>query len=365
MVMMEKATGRGGRVVPVVPTAAGVSPAPVGTTPQSSPRPAGLEIMRTMLQALVSTARRWLDGWSQDWRPERVPAPARRPTAPPQYQPLQRVVLTDGVCHTLFEEYAAHAAGARGDEETGWVLLGLRDVSEAVVLATLPAGTQCHASASHVEFNTLAQALGSRIVRQGDRRLTILGVVHTHPGSLRHPSDGDYRGDSAWVRHLRGSEGVFAIGTADAKPEPGPVVGRQPKPHVQCLGQLRFSWYALKDGDRQYRPVPVDLTIGPDLARPLHDVWPVVESYAGQLERLYRQQAGMTFELLYDGDRPVLAASVPLAEPGGQVRIVLEEKQVHYYLLRGDEPVRADLPADRVDRAVYLLLAELAAGDDG
>src|SRR5262245_37908077 len=176
--MMEKGTGRGGRVVPVAPPSAGAcGPHASLTTPQSSPRPAGPEIMRTMLQALVSTARRWLDNWGRELRPARAPAPVRRPAAPPKYEPLRRVVLTDGVCHTLFEEYAAHGEGARGDEETGWVLLGLRDVSEAVVLATLPAGTQCHASASHVEFNTLAQALGSRIVRQGDRRLTILGVV--------------------------------------------------------------------------------------------------------------------------------------------------------------------------------------------
>src|SRR5207244_3069537 len=97
-------------------------------------------------------------------------------------------VLTDGVGRTLFEEYAAHRTEARGEEETGWLLLGLREARQAVVLATLPAGTQREASASHVRFNTNGQAMGSRIVRQMDRRLTIVGLVHTHPGSLRHPS---------------------------------------------------------------------------------------------------------------------------------------------------------------------------------
>lgn len=317
-----------------------------------------------MLHALVTTASRWLDGWSRSLFPERFPLPAKRPVPSPplRYQPLTRVILTDGVCRTLFEEYAAHQAGARGDEETGWVLLGVRDVGEAVVLATLPAGTQCHASASHVEFNTLAQALGSRIVRQGDRRLTIVGVVHTHPGSLRHPSDGDYRGDSAWVRHLRGGEGIFAIGTADGQPEPGTVIAHQPRPHVQCLDKLRLSWYALRHDDSQYRTVPVDLTLGPDLARPLHDVWPVLEAHADPLERLYRQQAGVTFEVVRGGNRPGLLVTLPLAEAGAALRILLEEKQVHYYVLRGGQPVRADLPAERVDRAVYLLLAELSAG---
>src|SRR5262245_38914084 len=113
--------------------------------------------MRTMLQALVSTASRWLDQWSRSLEPERVPLPAQRavvfPPVNQRYQSLRRVVLTDGVCRSLFEEYDGHLAGDRGDEEIGWVLLGTRDVDEAVVLATLPAGAERHASASHVKFN--------------------------------------------------------------------------------------------------------------------------------------------------------------------------------------------------------------------
>ena len=83
--------------------------------------------------------------------------PARR-RAP--YAPLRRVLLTDGVAHTLFEEYAAHRSEARGDEETGWVLLGLREADEAVVLATLPAGAEADAGVAHVRFNSEAQAAG-------------------------------------------------------------------------------------------------------------------------------------------------------------------------------------------------------------
>ncbi len=162
------------------------------------------------------------------------PAPAAAIT----YGPLERVLLTDGVGRTLFEEFAAHRAEARGDEETGWVLLGLREAREAVVLATLPAGALRDASVAHVRFNSNAQALASRIVRQTDRRLTILGVVHTHPGSLRHPSDGDLRGDGQWVANLRGREGVFGIGTADGPETAGDLFAHQPRPHVQCLSGL-------------------------------------------------------------------------------------------------------------------------------
>src|SRR5262245_44547859 len=87
-------------------------------------------------------------------------------TGPAEYLPLARVTITDGVSRTLFEEFAEHRAGPRGNEETGWLILGLRETDEAVVLATLPAGAASDASVAHVQFNSAGQALGSRIVRQ-------------------------------------------------------------------------------------------------------------------------------------------------------------------------------------------------------
>src|SRR5262249_50588149 len=153
------------------------------------------ETSRIMWQSLLSTARRLLNDVPRTLVRGRFPsAPPGfvAPSAAREYQALERVVLTDGVSRTLFEEYAAHRAEARGEEETGWFLLGLREQTQAVVLATLPAGTQCDASATHVRFNSAGQVVGSLIVRQQDRRLAPLGVVHTHPGSLRHPSDADF-----------------------------------------------------------------------------------------------------------------------------------------------------------------------------
>src|SRR5262245_5124720 len=141
-----------------------------------------------MLQALVSTARRILDDLARSWQADRLPAAAPAEPVPAlarTYRPLERIVLTDGVGRTLFEEYAAHRDGNRGEEETGWVLLGVREAREAVVIATLPAGTQRNAGVGHVQFDSRGQALASRIVRQADRRVVMLGVVHTHPGSLR------------------------------------------------------------------------------------------------------------------------------------------------------------------------------------
>jgi hypothetical protein len=266
--------------------------------------------------------------------------------------------MTDGVGRTLFEEYTAHRAGEKGDEETGWMLMGLREATEAVVLATLPAGVDLDASAGHVWFNSGGQALASRIVRQDDKRLSIIGVVHTHPGSLRHPSDGDFKGDSRWVAQLRGGEGVFGIGTADAAPTNGTAFAYQPKPHVQCFGDLRFSWYALRQGDSKYRTLPVEYTIGPDLARPLHSIWPTLERHAERVDRLFRQQVGLRCEVL-TGAKPALLVNIPLAE-GEAIRIVLREKSVQYYFQRGGDVLEVGLTDDWVDRGVYRLLAELA-----
>ena len=261
---------------------------------------------------------------------------------------------------TLFAEFAEHRAGKRGGEEIGWMLLGLRDVDEALVLATLPAGSVRSASSVHFQFNTSSQALGSRIVRQKNKQLLMLGVVHTHPGSLRHPSDGDLEGDRVWVGQLRGREGVFAIGTADARPAGPAEVAWQPKPHVQCWGELCLSWYSLRAGDVRYRPLPVEITLGPDLARDLRPVWDVVEAQAERLDRLARQQQRLRFGVVPGERRPALVATFELAEPGAELQVQMEGEVVRYVLLRDGEAMLADLIEPRVDRGVYLLLAELA-----
>jgi len=317
------------------------------------------------LQALVTSASQLWHDLHRSWLREHRPVVQLRPESPPspeKYQPLKRLLLTDGVGRTLFEEYAAHREEARGEEEIGWCLLGLRQADEAIVLATLPAGTQRDASTVHVRFNSSGQALASRIVRQKDRRLTILGVVHTHPGSLRHPSDGDYRGDIEWVPRLRGGQGVFGIGTADGQQcLRGTLIAEQPRANLHCMGELCLSWYSLHRGDAKYRPLPVEITLGPDLARPLHAVWAIIEAHADRLERLHRQQAGLTFEVAEGRYGPALAVNIPLAGRGQTLRVLLEEKEVRYYLQRDGELLAADCPEDRVDRGVYLLLAELAS----
>jgi hypothetical protein len=272
---------------------------------------------------------------------------------------LRRLILTDDVSRALFAEFGEHRRGERGDEETGWVLLGVRGVDEAVALATLPAGAQRDAGGSHVRFNPTAQAFASRVVRQGNKQLTTLGVVHTHPGSLRHPSDGDFRGDIEWVPNLRGGEGVFGIGTADALKHPPGGVAWQPSENVQCLGELCLSWYTLADGDRNYRPLPVELTLGPDLAASLRPVWEELENHAERLDRLARHLVGANFEVLEGKQKPALAVTVPLTEPGRSIRVLMEGKEVRYLLFDSGGAMIADFRDDRVDHGVFVMFAEL------
>jgi hypothetical protein len=153
---------------------------------------------------------------------------------------------------------------------------------------------------------------------------------------------------------------VFGIGTADGDGEPG--IATRPAPNVQCYGCLRFTWYALAEGDETYRPIPVELTLGPDLAKPLRPVWGVIEAHAGRLDRLARQLAGVKFTLVNGPGKPALAVTVATAEPGLIVRVLLDEKAVRYFYEAGGEVYQADLPAATgPDQGVYLLLAELAA----
>jgi proteasome lid subunit RPN8/RPN11 len=316
--------------------------------------------MSSMWLALVRKARQVWEEWRRAWQrqPVELPLPEVWPDAAVEYRPLERLVLTDDVCRTLFEEYAQHRESQRGDEETGWVLMGLREESEAIALATLPAGAEREAGIAHVRFNANAQALASRILRQEDRRLGILGVVHTHPGSLRHPSQGDYQGDRDWVALLRGQEGVFGIGTADGEDNGKSLIAHQPKEHSQCYLGLRFSWYALAEGEPAYRPLPVYLTIGPDLARPLHELWSTIEIHAEPLDRLCQRLSRVRFEVVQEDKQARLDVVIPFSAETA-IRVLLREKDLEYCLVRKGEWFVSDNQEPNVERGVYLLLADL------
>jgi proteasome lid subunit RPN8/RPN11 len=261
---------------------------------------------------------------------------------------LESVVLSAGVASTLFGDYASHCVSPRGAEEIGWILMGVRRDGAAIALAALPAGAERDASHVHVRFNADAQALASRILRQKDKRLQILGVVHTHPGDMCHPSSGDLTGDSAWVATLRHGDAVFGIGTA------GVTAGCNGDTH-SCAA-LRFTWYALGAGDAAYRPLPARVDPGPDLAAPLRSIWPTLEANAAALERLCRLFAKVQFERAEDG----LAVKIVHPEPQNGLRLLLKGGAARYYWERDGALIAVDPREPQLERAVFLILAELA-----
>jgi proteasome lid subunit RPN8/RPN11 len=314
-----------------------------------------------MLQRFASVACRWLQNGSQSLQAllrERLPPPELFAGAGPKaYRPLECVVLTEEVYETLFGDFASHRRGSRGEEEIGWVLLGIREENEVLVLATLPAGADRQAGVAHVSFNSEAQALASRIVRQVDRRLGIVGVVHTHPGSLRHPSDGDYQGDILWVGQLRGGEGAFGIGTADGSPEG--MHGALPA-HMQIEGSLCLSWYVLGANDARYRKLAVRVAPGPDLARPLHPLWAVLEAHAEPLDLLCRQLVRSSFDVVHESETSILVFKVPLVGKESSLLVYVRPHETRFLLEQHGELADLGTREEELESAVYRLLAELA-----
>jgi len=297
-----------------------------------------------------------------DWCLSRLVAD--RPTlvdalAPPRtYRKLERVILIDGVLRTLFDDFERHRATARGEEEFGWALLGIREENEALALAAIPAGAQRHASLTHIQFHSNAQAVATRLLRQRDKRLGLLGVVHTHPGSLRHPSSGDYRGDIQFVARLRGKEGVFAIGTADADSLGAQI--EHPQSHQHVCGPLCFNWYALGEHNDFYRKLDVVTKPGDDLARPLAPLWPTLETHADALERLCQQLVGVRLDVGGNGSETSLSFVIPLADDNRQLRVLLHGTAARYYVEDAGDLLAVDPEAVAVDHGVYAILAELA-----
>jgi proteasome lid subunit RPN8/RPN11 len=284
----------------------------------------------------------------RDVLPRRAQAAAPVETPTPELRRLQRVFIAEDVMQMLFEDFAAHRRTARGVEEIGWILLGVWQDGEPTVLAAIPAGADRDASASHVRFNADAQALATRILRQQDKRLTVIGVVHTHPGSMRYPSDGDLMGDSRWVGHLREGAAVFGIGTADGER------------NGDFYSELCFSWYSLGVGDSQYQPLPVVVQAGADLAAPIRPTWNLIETHAEPLNRLCRQLRSVHLDVVHEGPNKLLVVKIALGAAHQQLRLLLSEGQARYYWDRQGELIAVDPHEGTMERAVYLILAELA-----
>ena len=201
-----------------------------------------------------------------------------------------------------------------------------------------------------MKFDAVVQGFASRLVRQSAPALTVLGVVHTHPGSLRHPSSGDYAGDSLWVRNLRGREGLFGIGTADGS-------DAEAGPHAETANRLaaadlRLSWYLLGEHDRRYRSAEVEVIDGPDSAAEWRPAWPMIERHAARLERLATLLNGLRFGV----EGPDLWAELP-ARGVGLFAGRMTADGVRYHV--GEGRTETAFAEDRIDRGLLVLLGEL------
>src|SRR5262249_43938161 len=96
----------------------------------------------------------------------------------------------------------------------------------------------------------------------------------------------------------------------------------------------------------------------PDLARPLHPLWDTIELHADMLDGLCRQLAKVTFEVVKE--KRTLVARIEVADTGAALRLFLRQEEARFYQDRGGELTAIDLPEPPLDRAVFLILAELA-----
>ena len=74
-------------------------------------------------------------------------------------------------------------------------------------------------------------------------------------------------------------------------------------------------------------------------------------------------RSNLTFEVV-EGPTPALVLNIPLARAGDALRVVVRAKEVRYLVRLDGELLAVDQSDDLVDRGVYALLAELAAGKD-
>ena len=193
-----------------------------------------------------------------------------------------------------------------------------------------------------------------RLLFPRERRLKLLGVVHTHPGTLRHPSRGDYAGDREWVAQLPGQQGIFGIGTVSPKGY------EQQQPHTQQQDRLRFDWYSLHREDRRYQPRAIEVIAGPDLAEDLRPIWPILESHAAELDRIARQLAKVRFNVLATPE-PALGVVVGLTELKQTLQVVITQNHRQFLYEVNGEMFLPDLPAEMpLEPAIYRFLQEFA-----
>jgi hypothetical protein len=89
-------------------------------------------------------------------------------------------------------------------------------------------------------------------------------------------------------------------------------------------------------------------------------LWVALEAHAERIERLCLQQVGVRFEIVDDEWGRGLSLLLPLSQRDHAVRVLVRPKEVRYYAILAGDVFEIENPDPSLDRAVYLLLAELA-----
>jgi hypothetical protein len=90
----------------------------------------------------------------------------------------------------------------------------------------------------------------------------------------------------------------------------------------------------------------------------LRGVWPTIERHAPAIDALCEQLAKVTFEVL-PAERALLVR-FGLANPGDAVRVLLRDGDARFFLDQAGTLVAIDPEETQLDRALFLILAELA-----
>jgi hypothetical protein len=106
--------------------------------------------------------------------------------------------------------------------------------------------------------------------------------------------------------------------------------------------------------------VPIRWTLGEDLAKPLHVVWDAMETHAGEIEKVLAQQTKATCGITQGAAGHQLTLSIPLAGSAGKIIVFIFKDKVQYFFEKNEQLFAVDIQEDKVDRGVYLVLAELS-----
>jgi hypothetical protein len=267
-------------------------------------------------------------------------AAASRPHHDPAAPPIE-VRVTAGVVDRLLADVADHLRGPHAHDETGWVPIGRVAAGVVSVEGLLSAGRRPFASPAAFEPDH-AHVLAALVLLQAREPADVVGLIHTHPGSMDWNSAVDQVADEGHVLALPGGIGVYPIVVRERRAS-GPVV----------RAGVRVAWWGLRASrPAVYAPCRVEVVPGEDAGAWLgpHDD-ALAEAGEVVLELLER---GVAVTLL---PAPAGAVDLMASSAGGEVLVRFDPLPGHALLTGPAGPRRRRLAAN--GRDLGRLLADL------